>query len=131
MKSHDTEHSKMGPSILIVESHDAVRASFRTCVINHFPACRIAESKDGWKAICLTFIDHPAVVLLDFALPGIDGPGVTRHIKKVYPDTLVVMVVTFNKPHDHERAFAAGADICIGQTECDTIVSLLKERLAA
>lgn len=49
-----------------------------------------------------------ALILLDIALPGMDGYGVLREIRAKDPDVPVIAITAYAYPADRERALRAG-----------------------
>ena len=57
------------PTILIVEDHEAVRASLINLLRANFKDCRFLETKNGEEAIALVRAHKPDIVLMDIGLP--------------------------------------------------------------
>lgn len=76
---------------------------------------RVRQARDGEEALSIVTRDPPDLVVMDLAMPRLDGWEATRLIKS-NPRTknIVVLVLTgFGAPDDLARARAAGADeIC-------------------
>ena len=66
--------------ILLVEDHDLVRAGIRSLLDSMHGIHVVAEAGDGESA--LDFVDQyrPDVVLMDIALPGMNGLAATAQI---------------------------------------------------
>src|SRR6478752_4850233 len=62
----------------------------------------VGTASDGDSAIDLTDALHPDVLLLDIAMPGLDGIGVARALAAQHPSPAVVFVTAFDQ-------FAVGA----------------------
>jgi two-component system response regulator AtoC len=77
-------------SILIIEDDPAAQAELGALVhaLGYLPVC--AESGEAGLHSFTTL--HPALVLLDMRLPGLDGLGVLREIRRRAPATLVIVV---------------------------------------
>jgi CheY-like chemotaxis protein len=72
--------------------------------------CRIARDGPAALGVAATFC--PAVVLLDLALPGLDGYEVARRLR-AHPATaeaLLVAVTGYGQEHEVRRCWQAGFD---------------------
>ncbi len=73
----------------------------------------VIEAVDGQDAIDVFRQSHPAVILMDIRMPGIDGLAATRAIRsmKDAPHQPLIIALTGNAfEDDKEKAFAAGCD---------------------
>src|SRR5438270_11490695 len=57
----------------------------------------VGTASDGESAINLTEAFHPDVLLLDIAMPGLDGIGVARALAAHRPSPAVVIVTAFDQ----------------------------------
>ena len=65
------------------------------------------RAADGPAGVNLFDVEAPDLVVLDVALPGLDGWGVLRHIRAA--GSVPVVMVT-SDIHSHDRSVAEGAD---------------------
>ena len=65
---------------------------------------------DGLQAVDLALNGHPAMILMDVAMPGIDGLEAMRRIKAEVPTMPIVIASAHSMASDRERFLAAGAD---------------------
>ncbi|MGW5363793.1 response regulator [Actinopolymorpha pittospori] len=70
----------------------------------------IAEAGDGHEAVELVRRHRPDVALLDVRMPKLDGLAAAAEIRRVAPETGVVMLTTFGEDAYVARALAAGAN---------------------
>jgi DNA-binding response OmpR family regulator len=70
----------------------------------------VLPARDGAHALALTRERHPAVAVLDVAMPGLDGLEVARAIRADGLDTRVVLLTARAAEQDVRRGLAAGAD---------------------
>ena len=70
----------------------------------------VGEASDGEQAVRLAERFQPEAVLLDILMPGMDGWAALPLIRRVAPDTAVVVVSALGRRQDvAERATALGA----------------------
>ena len=72
---------------------------------------------------------HPSLVIMDFSMPGMTGPDLTRAIKKRWPSITTIILTLFDSPHHREAANAAGADAFVAKNRMDTDLLPVLERL--
>ena len=119
------------PTILIVEDHEAVRASLINLLRANFKDCRFLETKNGEEAIALVRAHKPDIVLMDIGLPEMSGIEATRHIKTEVPKTKVVVMTIHEAPHYQADADAVGASGFLLKKEIPSkLVPLLAELLS-
>jgi CheY-like chemotaxis protein len=97
------------PSVLLVEDDADTRHMYATCL--DVLGFQVSEARDGVEGVNRAQADHPDVVLMDVAMPRMDGLEATRQLKR-NPDTAalpVVILSAFTTRQDRERAMAAGA----------------------
>jgi len=65
---------------------------------------------DGLQAVEVALRERPAMILMDVAMPGIDGIEAMRRIKTEVPEQPIVIASAHSMASDRERFLAAGAD---------------------
>lgn len=65
---------------------------------------------DGLQAVEITLRERPSMILMDVAMPGIDGLEAMRRIKTEIPSIPIVIASAHSMASDRERFLAAGAD---------------------
>jgi DNA-binding NarL/FixJ family response regulator len=69
----------------------------------------IGRAANGEEAVTIARDDRPDVVLMDIAMPVLDGIAATAAIASEAPETRVVVLTGSDAPEDITRARAAGA----------------------
>jgi CheY-like chemotaxis protein len=65
---------------------------------------------DGLQAVEFALATRPSMILMDVAMPGIDGIEAMKRIKAAIPSQPIVIASAHSMASDHERFMAAGAD---------------------
>jgi two-component system cell cycle response regulator DivK len=65
---------------------------------------------DGLQAVDAALQQRPSMILMDVAMPGIDGLEAMRRIKAEIPAMPIVIASAHSMASDRERFLAAGAD---------------------
>lgn len=73
---------------------------------------QVVRCSDAESAIASIGKKHPDLILMDIALPGIDGLELTRMLKAsdATRHIRIIALTAFAMKQDHERALAAGCD---------------------
>jgi DNA-binding NarL/FixJ family response regulator len=96
-------------SVVLVDDHGLVRKGFRR-ILEDDPEIRVVgEAGNGQEAVTLARQLHPRVVVMDMAMPGLDGVQATREIVKYAPDSAVLILSMYSEEHYVRNALDAGA----------------------
>ncbi len=71
----------MSLDILIVDDNERLRTSLCHWLKSVFPSCDIEEARSGQEAIDSALIHPSGIILMDVAMPGMNGIEATRRIK--------------------------------------------------
>jgi len=97
-------------SVLLVEDHDIVRQGLRL-ILEKEPDIRvIGEAKTSDEAYQAVRQFHTDVVLMDIALPGVNGIETTRTIKQEMPDVHVIALTMHTEDEYIFAMLKAGAE---------------------
>lgn len=96
-------------TVLLVDDHSLVRRGFRRMLEDEADMQVVGEAGDGEEAIKLAKELHPQVVVMDCALPGMNGLDATREILEELPDTAVLMLSMHTESTWVRQALEAGA----------------------
>ena len=96
-------------TILLAEDHEIVREGFRNLLGQEADFTVVGEAKNGREAVALVKKLKPAVVLMDIAMPLLNGLEATRQIVKAVPATKVLMLSAHSDDAYIQDATAAGA----------------------
>jgi DNA-binding NarL/FixJ family response regulator len=94
--------------VLIADDHALFRDGLRSLLEAHGIAV-VAEARNGREAVELARIHHPDVVLMDLAMPELDGLGATRLLTAELPEIAVVVLTASEDDEDLFEAVKSGA----------------------
>jgi two-component system, NarL family, response regulator LiaR len=101
--------------LLLVEDLNVVRLSVRGFLEKNTNIEVVGEAADGADALALIETLKPTVVLMDIAMPKMDGVTATRFIKATYPH-IAVVGLTHNPPsYNVHSMLQAGAFEVVGK----------------
>jgi len=96
-------------SVLLVDDHALVRKGFRR-MLEDDPQIRVVgEASNGQEAIRMARQLCPRVIVMDMAMPGLDGVQATREIVKQTPDCYVLILSMYSEESYVRNALDAGA----------------------
>src|SRR5207302_2269497 len=96
-------------SVLLVDDHPVVRQGLRALLEAAHDIVIAGEAGDGREAIDLARKKRPSVVLMDLALPELNGMEATREITKELAGTRVLILSTYSHDESVTKAVEAGA----------------------
>jgi DNA-binding NarL/FixJ family response regulator len=96
-------------TVLLVDDHSLVRRGFRRMLEDESDIEVVGEAGDGEESIKLAKELHPRVVVMDCALPGMNGLEATRRIIQDSPNTAVLMLSMHTENTWVRQAIDAGA----------------------
>jgi DNA-binding NarL/FixJ family response regulator len=86
--------------VLIADDHTIVRSGVRLLLNAEADMRVVGEALNGREALQLTESLQPDVVLMDIAMPVMDGLEATRQLKERFPQTQVI-VLTMHRSDEH------------------------------
>jgi len=96
-------------TVLLVDDHSLVRRGFRRMLEDESDLDVVGEASTGEESIKLARRLHPQVVVMDCALPGMNGLQATRQILEDSPETAVLMLSMHTESTWVRQAIEAGA----------------------
>ena len=95
--------------VLLAEDHTIVRKGLRSLLDKETGIEVVGEAEDGREAIVKAEELHPDVVVMDIAMPGLNGLEATRQIKKRFPD-MKILILTMHANEEYIlQSLKAGA----------------------
>lgn len=98
-----TDSKNAAVAVLVVEDHFLTRTGLKL-IVDSGPHCRVVgEAENGVQAIERAAELSPHIILMDVAMPEMDGIEAARHIKESNPSIGIIMLSS----NEHEEAICA------------------------
>ncbi len=95
--------------VLLADDHKLVRAGIRSLLESLRDVEVVAEANDGREAIRLVEQYEPQIVLMDLAMPELNGLEATRHLTVTFPNVRVIILSIYADQEHVYQALRAGA----------------------
>ncbi len=95
--------------VLLVDDQTIIRDGLRALLSMHADIEVAGEAGNGREAVELVRFLKPDIVLTDIRMPEMDGVEATQRIKKEFPDTVVIVLTTFDDDEYIIKAMTYGA----------------------
>src|SRR2546428_10308914 len=119
----------MVATILIVDDNAQVRALLRGLAAQASDLHVVGEAADGAEALRLAQELQPDIVLLDLAMPRVNGLETLRQIKAARPATTVIIVTVHGDDAYRQAAAEGGADAFLLKQTLVTVLLPTLQRL--
>jgi len=118
-------------TVLLVDDHSLVRRGFRRLLEDDPDLEVIGEGQNGEDAIRLAAELSPRVIVMDCAMPGINGLAATRTILQRSPDVAILMLSMHAEETLVRQALEAGARGYVLKNALDLDLASAVTRVAA
>lgn len=117
----------MSIKILLVEDHELTRKEIAYS-LKTFPDIEIIGDVDnGKKAVDFISSKKPDVILMDIAMPVMNGIDATKKINESYPDIKIIMLTSINEKQSVLSAFHSGANAyCMKDIKSEELINIIK-----
>jgi DNA-binding NarL/FixJ family response regulator len=115
-------------SVLLVDDHTVVRQGLRALLNSEEDIDVIGEAENGRQAVMLARKTPPDVVVMDVAMPLLNGLEATRQILKISPSTKVLVLTSYGDDDCVKQLMEAGASgYLIKQTAANDLLKAIRE----
>jgi len=115
-------------TILLAEDHAVVREGIRKLLESEPDLKVVGEAQTGRQAVALVKKLRPAVVLMDIAMPRLNGIEATRQILKAAPNTRVLILSAYGDAAYVKAATGSGAQgFLLKQTSAHVVCEAIRE----
>src|SRR5437762_11315161 len=117
----------MPPTIILADDHPVVRQGIRILLEReNFEI--VGEAVNGLEAIRLAEKYQPDIVVLDLAMPVMNGITAVPQIRQVSPRSKVVLLTMYTEEHHVLQALRAGVKACVTKTQAvEHLISAIRE----
>lgn len=115
-------------SILLVEDHMIVREGFRKMLELDPDIQVIGEAQDGRQGVTMAKLLKPDVILMDIAMPLLNGLEATRQIIKLLPKTKVLILSAHtDDDYTHNALLSGASGFLLKQSSAIDVCSAIRE----
>jgi DNA-binding NarL/FixJ family response regulator len=115
-------------TVLLAEDHQIVREGFRSLLKHERDIEVIGEAETGRQAVAMVKKLAPAVVVMDIAMPLLNGLEATRQIRKAVPETKVLILSAHSDDAYVEQVAELGAaGFLLKQTSSHNLATAIRE----
>ncbi len=113
--------------VLVVDDHPLVRQGIVTFIGEEEDLEVAGEAANGQEALELAMQIHPDVILMDLAMPVMDGIAATRELATRCPEIQVLVLTSFMDDAQIRAALQAGAEgYLLKDTPPDKLMSAIR-----
>jgi len=105
--------------VLVVDDFDLFRSSTSARLSKHPGVQIVGEASDGLEAVQKAEELKPELVVLDIALPKLNGIEAARKIRIVSPESKIMFLTGNDFPQTASEAFQAGADAYVVKRDAE------------
>ncbi len=117
--------------LLIVDDYEFTRLGLRAAIVRKSQYVVAGEASNGKEAVDFVRAEQPNVVLMDIAMPEMDGITATEIIKTEFPDTKVVILSSRQNRDEVLASMAAGADAyCMKDITTERMFQMMETLIA-
>jgi len=96
-------------NVLITEDHTLIRFGLKTVFDTKPYIAKTFEAQDAQKATEIIKSEHIDAVVMDLGLPGMNGIEATEQIKKLSPETKIIVLTSHTTKDEVINSIKAGA----------------------
>ncbi len=116
--------------VVLIDDTPDIRLLLRVALEANGQFNVVGDASDGQRGVEVARRERPDLVVVDLAMPVMDGIETLAHIRRELPDTRAVVLSAFDSERMAERAAAAGADAYLQKgISANRIVSAICETL--
>lgn len=106
----------MGVTVLLADDHPVFRQGLRALLEREMFQV-VGEAADGFEAIAMAERLQPQIVVIDLAMPALNGIDAVREIVKRAPRAKAILLTMFTEEHHVLEALRAGVKGCVSKSQ--------------
>lgn len=110
-------------SVLLAEDHNEIRQGIRKLLEAECDIEVVGEAKNGRQAVGLAKKLRPAIAVLDITMPVLNGLEAARQIRKLVPDSKVLILSAHSDETYVEKAIELGAKGYLTKHNCTAVIA--------
>ncbi len=115
-------------TVLLADDHTVVREGFRRLLESETDLVVVGEAQTGRQTVELAVKLHPQVIVMDVAMPILNGLEATRQIRKLVPECKVLILSAHSDDAYIEQAMECGASgFLFKQSSSSTLSHAIRE----
>ena len=107
-------------NVLIADDHTVLRMGLIALIETEKDMVVVGQAKNGEQAITETLRLRPDIIIMDLMMPVKDGVAATAEIKKLLPESKIIVLTTFGTADGISHALANGATSAVLKSADDT-----------
>jgi len=120
----------MPKTILIVDDNELLRTSLSFLITSNFASVSLVEAKDAAKAIECTIAKPPDLVILDVAMPGMNGLFAAPILRTLAPKAAIMLFSLY--ANEVRNPYQFGVDAVVSKSQgAETFLNTVRELLAS
>lgn len=114
--------------VLLADDHNVVRQGLRALLAVEMDIEIVGEADTGWQAVMLSKKLLPDVVVMDIAMPNLNGLEATRQIAREVPTAKLLVLSSYNDDEYVHQVTGAGATgYLLKQTAATDLIKAVRE----
>ncbi len=115
-------------TVLLADDHTILREGLRRLLQTADDIDVVGEAANGQQAVDQVKKLHPEIIVLDLAMPLMNGVETARHITNVAPETKILVLSTYSEEEEVRAATSAGAvGYLMKETASKEILTAIRE----
>ena len=122
--SENGEGGLQGLKVLVIDDSKTIRRTAETLLAKE--GCEVFTAIDGFDAVEQAKQCQPELVVLDFAMPVLNGLGAAARISQLLPDVPIVMYTLYESPQLHLEARKCGITQVVSKSDAELLIASLE-----